>query len=194
MNSFTPKAKTYNVLLGLSKTFDCILQDLLIATKFYAYGLSEETTLLFYSYLKRRGKRVRIDDILSSLQVLISGVLQCSILGPILFNIFLNDLLEVLKNSDIYNVADGNTISVASKNRDTWIETLKNESESVVNWFRNNNMIVNPDKFQLMLLQKYTKKVIQEKLQINNNEIESENLVTLLGIIIENWLSFDDHI
>ena len=182
------------VLMGLSKTFDCILQYLLIATKLYAYGLSEETTSLFYSYLKKRGKRVRIDGILSSLQVLISGVLQCSILGPILFNIFLNDLLEVLKNSDIYNVADGNTISVASKNRDTWIETLKNESESVVNWFRNNNMIVNPDKFQLMLLQKYTKKVIQEKLQINNNEIESENLVTLLGIIIENWLSFDDHL
>ena len=182
------------VLMGLSKAFDCILQYLLIATKLYAYGLSEETTSLFYSYLKKRGKRVRIDDILSSLQVLISGVLQCSILGPILFNIFLNDLLEVLKNSNIYNVADGNTISVASKNRDTWIETLKNESESVVNWFRNNNMIVNPDKFQLMLLQKYTKKVIQEKLQINNNEIESENLVTLLGIIIENWLSFDDHL
>ena len=182
------------VLMGLSKAFDCILQYLLIATKLYAYGLSEETTSLFYSYLKKRGKRVRIDDILSSLQVLISGVLQCSILGPILFNIFLNDLLEVLKNSDIYNVADGNTISVASKNRDTWIETLKNESESVVNWFRNNNMIVNPDKFQLMLLQKYTKKVIQEKLQINNNEIESENLVTLLGIIIENGLSFDDHL
>ena len=182
------------VLMGLSKAFDCILQYLLIATKLYAYGLSEETTSLFYSYLKKRGKRVRIDDILSSLQVLISGVLQCSILGPILFNIFLNDLLEVLKNSDIYNVADGNTISVASKNRDTWIETLKNESESVVNWFRNNNMIVNPDKFQLMLLQKYTKKVIQEKLQINNNEIESENLVTLLGIIIENWLSFDDNL
>ena len=182
------------VLMGLSKAFDCILQYLLIATKLYAYGLSEETTSLFYSYLKKRGKRVRIDDILSSLQVLISGVLQCSILGPILFNIFLNDLLEVLKNSDIYNVADGNTISVASKNRDTWIETLKNESESVVNWFRNNNMIVNPDKFQLMLLQKYTKKVIQEKLQINNNEIKSENLVTLLGIIIENWLSFDDHL
>ena len=182
------------VLMGLSKAFDCILQYLLIATKLYAYGLSEETTSLFYSYLKKRGKRVRIDGILSSLQVLISGVLQCSILGPILFNIFLNDLLEVLKNSDIYNVADGNTISVASKNRDTWIETLKNESESVVNWFRNNNMIVNPDKFQLMLLQKYTKKVIQEKLQINNNEIESENLVTLLGIVIENWLSFDDHL
>ena len=56
-----------------------------------------------------------------------------SILGPILLNIFLNDLLEVLKNSDVYNVADDNTISVASKNRDTLLETLKNESESAVN-------------------------------------------------------------
>ena len=106
----------------------------------------------------------------------------------------INDLLEVLKNSDIHNFADDNTISVASKNRDTMLETLKNESESVVNWFRNKNMIVNPDKFQLMLLQKSAKKVIQEKLQINNNEIESENSVTPLGITIDNRLSFDDHI
>ena len=93
----------------------------------YAYGLSEETNAFFYSNLKRRGQRVRIDNILSSLQVLISGVPQGSILGLILFNIFLNDLLEVLKNSDIYNIADDNTISVAPKNRDTLLETLKNE-------------------------------------------------------------------
>ena len=80
------------------------------------------------------------------------------------------------------------------KIRDTLLETLKNESESAVYWFRNNNMIVNPDKFQLMLLQKSTKKVIQEKLQIDNNEVESENWLTLLGITINNRLSFDDHI
>ena len=76
-----------------------------------------------------------------------------SILGPILFNIFLNDLLEVLKTSDIYNFADGNTVSVASRKRDTSLETLKHESESAASWFKNNNMILNPDKFQLMVLQ-----------------------------------------
>ena len=138
--------QTGTVLMNLSKAFNCILHDLLIA-KLYAYGLSEETTSFFYSYLKRRGQRVRIDDILNSLQVLISGVTQGSILGPTLFNIFLDDLLEVLKNSDIYNFEDDNTISVASKNRDTLLETLKNKSESAVNWFKSNNMIVNPDKF-----------------------------------------------
>ena len=62
------------------------------------------------------------------------------------------------------------------------------------NWLRNNSMMVNPDKFQLMILQKSTKKVIQEKLQIDNNEIESENSVTLLVITIDNRLSFDVHI
>ena len=52
-------------------------------------------------------------------------------------------------------------------------------------------MIVNPDKFQLILLQKYAKKVIQEKLQIDNNEIESENLATLLGIAIDDRVPLD---
>ena len=104
------------VLMDLSKASGCIPYDSLIP-KFYAYGLIEETTTFFCSYLKRRGQVVRIDNILSTLQVLISGVLQVSILGPILFNVFVND---------IYNFADDNTISVASKNRDTLLETLKN--------------------------------------------------------------------
>ena len=55
-------------------------------------------------------------------------------------------------------------------------------------------MIVNPDKFQLILLQKSPEKVIQKKLQIDSNEIESENLGARLGITIDNRLSFDEHI
>ena len=55
-------------------------------------------------------------------------------------------------------------------------------------------MIVNPDKFQLMLLQNSTKKVIREKLESDNNEIESADSVIILGITIDNQLSFDDHI
>ena len=84
---------------------------------------------------------------------MISAVLQGSILGTILFNIFLNDFLEALKDSDIYNFADYNIFSVAHSNREILLETLKNQSESAVNWFRNIDMIVNPDKFKLMLLQ-----------------------------------------
>ena len=82
------------VLMDLSKAFKSKVFDLLIA-KLYAYGLNEETITFFYSYLKRRGQRVRIDNILSSLQVLICGVHQGSILDMILFNIFVNDVLGI---------------------------------------------------------------------------------------------------
>ena len=104
--------------MDLSKAFDCILHDLLIA-KLYVYGLSKEKTTFFYAFLERRGQRVRTDVILISLQVLISGVHQGSLLGPIPFNIFFNDVLELLKllKSDIYNFADDKTISVASRKK-----------------------------------------------------------------------------
>ena len=83
-----------------------------------------------------------------------SGVSQGPTIGQILFHIFLNDLVQVVKNSDIYNFADDNTISVAPKNRDTLLGALINKSKLAVNWFRNNNLIVNSNK--LMLLQKFS--------------------------------------
>ena len=63
--------------------------------KLHAYGFSEKSAVFLYSYLKGRKQNVKIDDILSTFQSLISGVPQGSILGPILFNIFLNDLLTL---------------------------------------------------------------------------------------------------
>ena len=72
------------VLVDLSKAFDCIPHDLLIA-KLYAYGFSEKSAVFLYSYLKRRKQNVKIDDIPSTFQSLISSVPQGSILGPILF-------------------------------------------------------------------------------------------------------------
>ena len=68
---------------------------------------------------------------------------------PIWFNIFLNDLQAVLKMSQLYNFADDNT--------DDLLKILKEESESAVKWFRKKNMIVNPEKFQAIVLQKINK-------------------------------------
>ena len=75
-------------------------------------------------------------------------------LGLVLFNIFLNDLLAVLKKSQLYNFADNNTISTEANSEDDIFKILKEESESAVQWFRENKMIVNPDKFQAIVLQK----------------------------------------
>ena len=132
---------------------------------------------------------MKIDNIFSSFQTLLSEVPEGSILGTILFNIFFNDLLTVLKKSQLYN-----TISAVSKSLDDLLITLKNESELVVKWFRENNMIVNPIKFQEMVLQKQDKNSQTNSLNIDNKIIEITKSVKLHGITSDSELRFDEHI
>ena len=89
------------VLMDLSEAFDCIAHGLLNA-KLHVYGLSFDTVIFLNLHLKNRKQNVRINNIFSAFQNILSGVAQGSILGPILFNIFLNDLFLCIKsNTDI---------------------------------------------------------------------------------------------
>ena len=81
-----------------------------------------------------------------------SDVPQGSILGPILFNIFINDLFLFINEVELANFADDNTICTTKKNVEELIKVLEKESKSAIDWFEINNMIVNTDKFQAMIL------------------------------------------
>ena len=141
------------VLMDHSKAFDCIPHDLLIA-KLHAYGLSFDTVTFLNSYLKDWEKHVKINNIFSPFQNIFSGVPQGSILGPILFNIFLNDLFLCIKKSNLHNFADDNTITATCNTLTGLLKTLEQEYESTVGWFKQNEMIVNADKFQAIILNK----------------------------------------
>ena len=139
------------VFIDLSKAFDCIPHDLLVA-KLHAYGLSNDAVTFIYSCFKRRKQGVKINDTESIFQILLSGVPQGSILGPILFNIFVNDLFLFINEVELANFADDNTIYSTKKNVEELIKVLEKESKSAIDRFEINNMIVNTDKFQAMIL------------------------------------------
>ena len=108
-----------------------------------------------------------------------------------LFNIFLNELLLRLTKPDLHNFADGNTSAATCKNSNDLLHTIEKESESAVDWFKNINMIANPDKFQAIITNKGRENQITHNSKLYNNEIETTKSVNLLGIDYDNQLSFN---
>ena len=102
------------ILMDLSKAFECLFHRLLLE-KLKAYGLSAEAVKLLESYLSDRKQQVRIGPHCSSWEKILKGVPQGSISGPLLFNIFLNDIFYVFTQASLYNYADDNTLSFYSQ-------------------------------------------------------------------------------
>ena len=99
----------------LSKAFDCLSHDLLIA-KLNAYGFSMAALRLVQNYLSNRKQRTKINKEYSSWEEILFGVPQGSILGPLLFNIFLCDLFLRMNNTELASYADDNTPCAVGNN------------------------------------------------------------------------------
>ena len=112
--------------MGLSKAFDCLPHEPFLA-KLHAYGVGIKSLKLLQDYLSDRTQIVKIDSAYSSWLKILLGVPQGSILGPLLFNIFLNDMLWFVEKTDICNFADDNTIYSCAKSVNDVIENLQSE-------------------------------------------------------------------
>ena len=182
------KGKAGTLLTDLSKAFDCLVHDLLIA-KLHAYGFDYSSLKLIYSYLTERLQRVRVNASFSSWKEILSGVPQGSILGPPLYNINSNDLFQFLC-LEIANYADDNSPFSCTTTIPKVISKLQNESVILLNWIRNNGLKANPAKFHLLLSGTNEECTIA----VDNVEISSSKCEKLLGIKLDNKLTFDEHV
>ena len=170
------KGSTGILLTDLSKAFDCLIHDLLIA-KLHAYGFEYNAIKLIYNYLHGRFQRVRVKSSYSAWIGIIFGVPQGSILGLILFNIYLLDLFFFMLSSDIANYADDNSPYSCEINTDAVVLQLENDAKLLLEWFTKNGLKANPDKFHLILNE--TRNEIF--LEIQDFKIYNSNHQKLLG-------------
>ena len=109
--------------MDLSKAFDCLNHDLLIA-KLEAYGFGKGALQLIHSYLDRRTQRVKVNGSFNTWRETSAGVPQGSVLGPLLFNIYLNDLFLFISDSQICNYADDTTIYVCDRDHEQFLTVI----------------------------------------------------------------------
>ena len=182
------------ILMDLSKAFDCLNQKLLIA-KLEAYGFSRAALKLVHDYLSNRKQRVKINGSFSSWQEVFRGAPQNSVLGPILFNIFINDLFFLVEETEVEtevcNYADDMTIYVCANNLKHIVFCLETNAQELSKWFLDNNMKLNPDKCHLLI---FGEKSTDISVQIGATLIRESVEEKLLGITLDKHLYFKSHV
>ena len=172
--------------MDLSKAFDTLKQELFIA-KLHAYGFGKESLTMLLSYLSNRWQS-KINAPFSSWTELLQGVQQGSVLGPLSFNVYLNDLFFSL-DCNVCNFADDTTPFICNKNLDFVLNELERNSHIAIDWFQNNYMKINADKCHLLVA---GHKFEQIRAKIGTDLICESNSVKLRGITINNHLKFDN--
>jgi hypothetical protein len=185
------------VLTDLSKAFDCLPHDLLIA-KLHAYGFERSALDFIHSYLTDRTQRTQVDGEYSNHRTMKYGVPQGSILGPLLFNLFMNDIFYFMDKAKLANYADDTSTYISDEAIFPLLHALKSETEVVLEWFRVNEMKSNSDKCHLIVAEnEHRPSYISNSCIYLDGErelLQSEKEVKLLGVWIDNKLTFEEHI
>ena len=159
------------------------------------YGIRGITQLWFQDYLKNRKQIVKYNRIKSKEMVIKSSVPQGSILGPILFLLYINDIENCSKLVSFILFADDTNIFYSNKCLKTLSNIIQTEIDKIAEWLNVNKLSLNTTKTKIILFRSPNKKPSQTiKININGKNIEQVKCTTFLGIIIDECLTWKDHI
>ena len=142
-----------------------------------------------HSYLKNRMQRTKINSEYSSWEDIMFGFPQGSILGPLLFNIFLCNLFLIMEEIDIAIYADDNTPYITENSIEEVIQKLENAAQMLFQWFSDNQMNANPGKCHFLRNSNGEVSLTTETQEMKNSKFEK-----LLGIKLDSKLNFNSHI
>ena len=182
------------IFLDIKKAFDTVNHNILLS-KLKHYGIKGIALNWFKSYLTGRKQQTRVGSRLSNLTELNSGVPQGSILGPILFTIFINDLPNACIQSIPYLFADDGALYFDNIDRNNY-SNIRLEMKSILTWLQANKLALNFDKTNLI--------IFDSSVNLDDISVKIENDLTLtvhesksqkyLGLIVDNKLNFYQHI
>ena len=184
-----------NVYIDLSKAFDTLTFDILLFKSKY-YGVTDTALDLMRSYLTNRKQYVVFNGCQSDYSEIYTGVPQGSILGPLFFSIYINDLINVSNRLNVLMYADDTTMYFNLEefeylNRERDINT---ELKKVNTWLKLNKLSLNAQKTKLMIFHRKQKQVDEINVQINGTQIERVESFNFLGIMLDENLTWKSHI
>ena len=176
--------------IDLSKAFDTLSHDLIVK-KLEDYGGDSKVINLVTNYLRDRQQRVRLSGQHSSMKTIMKGVPQGSILGPILFNIFMNDLSYAIDECTLFTYADDTQLFKSAEDIDQVEHAINADLKKVDEWYEFNQMKRNHSKYQAITFGRVERNPV---LTCEGTVIPSQDEMELLGVTIDNKLKFEGQI
>jgi len=187
------KLFTIGVFIDLSKAFDTVNHQILLS-KLTHYGIRGVTLNWFSSYLHNRYQYVAIKDAISSKQQVMCGVPQGSILGPLLFLIYINDIASSSSLLQFVLFADDTNLFYCNKSIEVLEETVNKELDLLSTWFRANKLSLNVDKTNFILFKSRNKQYPEISVYIDGRSIKQVSQVKFLGVYLDELLNWSSHI
>lgn len=191
LDKSSPIAITF---LDLAKAFDTVDHKILL-DKLYNYGIRGKAHKLIKSYLDNRKQRVKVNNTNSDFNTIETGVPQGTILGPLLFIIYINDMLKKIPEPSILSYADDTVVIVKGK---TWTEVeekMNNYLHKISNWLALNKLSLNTEKTVYMEFGNTCNSTPKNlNIRIQDKIITSMESITYLGVTFDCNMRWEQHI